>query len=71
MRSLGVVSVVVRVGGAGLVVIRRTWGGVFVRAAQVLNLTEAEAELGRDLLTTGIGIHDVVHALHITAARAA
>ncbi|MFC4009950.1 helix-turn-helix domain-containing protein [Nonomuraea purpurea] len=29
------------------------------------HLRTAEALLGRDLLTTGAGIHDVVHALHI------
>ncbi len=34
------------------------------------HLRAAEAQLGRDLLTTGAGIHDVVHTLHITAARA-
>ncbi|MDP4512053.1 helix-turn-helix domain-containing protein [Nonomuraea turcica] len=33
------------------------------------HLRTAEALLGRDLLTTGTGIHDVVHALHITTAR--
>ncbi|MGI5352193.1 helix-turn-helix domain-containing protein [Streptomyces sp. CA-250714] len=33
------------------------------------HLRTAEARLGRDLLTTGGGIHDVVHALHITALR--
>jgi DNA-binding CsgD family transcriptional regulator len=32
------------------------------------HLRIAEAQLGRDLLTTGAGIHDVVHALHISAA---
>lgn len=35
------------------------------------HLRTAEAELGRDLLTMGVGIHDVVHALHITTVRAA
>ncbi|MFI9046976.1 helix-turn-helix domain-containing protein [Streptomyces sp. NPDC053427] len=34
------------------------------------HLRTAEAVLGLDLLTTGTGIHDVVHALHITNARA-
>ncbi|MGC9539730.1 helix-turn-helix domain-containing protein [Streptomyces sp. UG1] len=34
------------------------------------HLRTAEAQLGRDLLTTGAGCHDVVHALHITAAQA-
>ncbi|MGP4005679.1 helix-turn-helix domain-containing protein [Streptomyces sp. 4N124] len=33
------------------------------------HLRTAEAQLGRDLLTSGAGIHDVVHALHIDAAR--
>jgi DNA-binding CsgD family transcriptional regulator len=32
------------------------------------HLRTAEARLGRDLLTSGAGIHDVVHALHITTA---
>ncbi|MGP3963909.1 helix-turn-helix domain-containing protein [Nonomuraea sp. 3N208] len=35
------------------------------------HLRTAEALLGRDLLTTGVGVHDVVHALRITAARSA
>lgn len=35
------------------------------------HLRTAEATLGLDLLTTGTGIHDVVHALHITNAHAA
>ncbi|WP_331772862.1 helix-turn-helix domain-containing protein (plasmid) [Embleya sp. NBC_00888] len=34
------------------------------------HLRTAEALLGLDLLTTGTGIHEVVHALHITNARA-
>ncbi|WP_413100418.1 helix-turn-helix domain-containing protein [Streptomyces sp. Inha503] len=34
------------------------------------HLRTAEAALGRDLLTTGVGIHDAVHAFRITAARA-
>ncbi|MEV8022385.1 helix-turn-helix domain-containing protein [Streptomyces sp. NPDC086554] len=34
------------------------------------HLRTAEAALGLDLLTTGTGTHDVVHALDITAARA-
>lgn len=34
------------------------------------HLRTAEAVLGLDLLTTGTGTHDVVHALDITAARA-
>ncbi|WP_433445475.1 helix-turn-helix domain-containing protein [Nonomuraea sp. CA-141351] len=33
------------------------------------HLRTAEALLGSDLLTTGAGIHDVVHALHITTAE--
>ncbi|WP_421915635.1 helix-turn-helix domain-containing protein [Nonomuraea polychroma] len=33
------------------------------------HLRTAEALLGRDLLTTGTGIHDVVYALLITTAR--
>ncbi|MGI5466295.1 helix-turn-helix domain-containing protein [Streptomyces sp. CA-132043] len=35
------------------------------------HLRAAEAALGLDLLTLGTGIHDVVHALDITATRAA
>ncbi|WP_245238469.1 helix-turn-helix domain-containing protein [Streptomyces sp. MZ04] len=34
------------------------------------HLRSAEGALGLDLLTTGTGTHDVVHALDITAARA-
>ncbi|AZM45737.1 PucR family transcriptional regulator [Streptomyces sp. WAC 06738] len=34
------------------------------------HLRTAEAHLRRDLLTAGAGIHDVVHALHISTARA-
>ncbi|MGC9541847.1 helix-turn-helix domain-containing protein [Streptomyces sp. UG1] len=33
------------------------------------HLRAAEAQLGRDLLTTGAGIHDIVHALHASATR--
>ncbi|GAB2922923.1 helix-turn-helix domain-containing protein [Streptomyces mayteni] len=33
------------------------------------HLRTAEAVLGRDLLTTGVGLHDIVHALRIHAAR--
>ncbi|MFI7005234.1 helix-turn-helix domain-containing protein [Streptomyces sp. NPDC050145] len=33
------------------------------------HLRAAEAELGLDLLTLGTGVHDVVHALRITASR--
>ncbi|WP_326794482.1 helix-turn-helix domain-containing protein [Streptomyces sp. NBC_01808] len=35
------------------------------------HLRTAEAHLRRDLLTAGAGIHDVVHALHISTAPAA
>ncbi|MZD04434.1 PucR family transcriptional regulator [Streptomyces sp. SID5785] len=35
------------------------------------HLRAAESELGLDLLTLGSGIHEVVHALQITASRAA
>ncbi|WP_338597886.1 helix-turn-helix domain-containing protein [Saccharopolyspora sp. SCSIO 74807] len=34
------------------------------------HLLAAETALGLDLLTIGTGIHDVAHALDITAARA-
>ncbi|GGY16309.1 hypothetical protein GCM10010358_80060 [Streptomyces minutiscleroticus] len=34
------------------------------------HLRTAEALLGRDLLTTGAGVHDIVHALRITAVQA-
>ncbi|MFI0449333.1 helix-turn-helix domain-containing protein [Actinomadura sp. 6N118] len=35
------------------------------------HLRTAETQLGRDLLTTGADVYDVVHAVHISAARAA
>ncbi|MEV0776929.1 helix-turn-helix domain-containing protein [Streptomyces sp. NPDC050428] len=34
------------------------------------HLRATEAALGLDLLTTGTGVHDVVHALHISDVRA-